>query len=150
MKSKFFSILYLFLNLFLITFASNSLACHKGDFGSSGKSHHKWGKNVGIFQFTENVTISVSTTTSCDFYTAFLDSQYDFIQEQVAYGYGAHLDALAMINGCEDQVKAEFSKTLSVNYFELFGEIKNPQALRNGIEKLIGSNSTLNLSCRKV
>ena len=146
MKTKLKSILF----LFLITFASNTLACHKGDFESSGKSHHKWGKNVGIFQYTENITISVSTTTSCDFYTAFLDSQYDFIQEQVSFGQGPHLDALAIINGCEEQVRTNFSHTLRVNYIDLFGNHRNSQALRNGIEKLIDSNSTLKLSCRKV
>ena len=136
--------------LFLITFASNALACHEGDFESTGKGHHKWGKSVGLFQYTENITISVSTSTSCDFYTAFLDSQYDFIQEQVAYGHGPHLDALAMITGCDEQVRTKFSQTLRVNFTELFGDHRNPQALRNGIEKLIDSNSTLKLSCRKV
>ena len=146
MKSTLKSILF----LFLITFASNTLACHKGDFESTGKSHHKWGKNVGIFQYTENITISVSTTTSCDFYTAFLDSEYDFIQQQVAYGHGPHLDALAMINGCEERVRTEFSKALRVNYIELFSDHNNPHALRNGIEHLIDSNSKLKLSCRKV
>ena len=79
-------------------------ACHEGDFESSGKGHHKFGKSIGILEFTENSTISVSTSTSCDFYTAFLDSQYNFIQEQVAYGHGPHLDALAMMTGCDEQV----------------------------------------------
>ena len=136
--------------LLFISVASNASACHEGDFESSGKGHHKFGKNIGILQFTENSTISVSTTTSCDFYTAFLDSEYDFIQQQVAYGHGPHLDALAMINGCEERVRTEFSKTLRVNYVELFGDQRNPHTLSNGIEKLIDSNSTLKLSCRRV
>ena len=135
--------------LFLISFASNAFACHEGDFESSGKGHHKYGKSVGILQYTENLTITVSTTTYCDFYTAFLDSEYDFIQEQVAYGHGPHLDALAMITGCDEKIRTEFSETLRVNYIELFGDHRNPQALRNGIEKLIESNSTLKLSCRR-
>jgi len=130
--------------------ASDALACHEGDFESNSKGHHKWGKTIGVFQFTENSTISVSTSTSCDFYTAFLDSQYDFIQEQVAYGHGPHLDAFAMIIGCDEQVRIEFSETLRVNYIELFGDQKNPEALRDGIEKLVDSNSVLKLSCRKV
>ncbi len=136
--------------LFLISFASNAFACHEGDFESSGKGHHKYGKSVGILQYTENLTITVSTTTYCDFYTAFLDSEYDFIQEQVAYGHGPHLDALAMITGCDEKVRTEFSQTLRVNYIELFGDHRNPHTLRNGIEKLIDSNSTLKLSCRRV
>ena len=136
--------------LLFISVPSIASACHEWDFESSGKGHHKYGKSVGILQFTENSTISVSTSTSCDFYTAFLDSQYNFIQEQVAYGHGPHLDALAMMNGYDEQVRTEFSETLRVNYVELFGDNRNPQALRNGIEKLIDSNSTLKLSCRKV
>ena len=108
--------------LFLISFASNAFACHTGDFESGAKGHHKFGKNIGILQFTENSTITVSTTTSCDFYTAFLDSEYDFIQQQVAYGHGPQLDAIAMITGCDEQVRTEFSKTLRVNYVELNGE----------------------------
>ena len=142
--------LKLALLLFLISFASNAFACHEGDFESSGKGHHKYGKSVGILQYTENLTITVSTTTYCDFYTAFLDSEYDFIQEQVAYGHGPHLDALAMITGCDEKVRTEFSQTLRVNYIELFGDHRNPHTLRNGIEKLIDSNSTLKLSCRRV
>ena len=125
-------------------------ACHEGDFESSNKGHHKYGKSVGILQFTENSTISVSTSTSCDFYTAFLDSQYNFIQEQVAYGHGPQLDALAMMTGSDEEVRTEFSETLRVNYVELFGDNRNPHALRNGIEKLIDSNYRLKLSCRKV
>ena len=133
--------------ILFISVASIASACHEGDFESSGKGHHKFGKNIGILQFTENSTISVSTTTSCDFYTAFLDSEYDFIQQQVAYGHGPHLDALAMINGCEERVRTEFSKTLRVNYVELFGDQRNPHTLRNGIEKLIDSNTIHKLSC---
>ena len=85
-----------------------------------------------------------------DRYTAFLHSEYDFIQQQVAYGHGPHLDALAMITGCDEKVRTEFSQTLRVNYIELFGDQRNPHTLRNGIEKLIDSNSTLKLSCRRV
>ena len=136
--------------ILFISVSSIASACHEGDFDSSGKGHHKFGKNIGILQFTENSTITVSTTTSCDFYTGFLDSEYDFIQQQVAYGHGPHLDALAMINGCEERVRTEFSKTLRVNYVELFGYQRNPHTLSNGIEKLIDSNSTLKLSCRRV
>ena len=136
--------------ILFISVSSTASACHEGDFDSSGKGHHKFGKNIGILQFTENSTISVSTTTSCDFYTAFLDSEYELIQQQVAYGHGPHLDALAMINGCEERVRTEFSKTLRVNYVELFGDQRNPHTLSNGIEKLIDSNSTLKLSCRRV
>ena len=124
-------------------------ACHEGDFESAYKGHHKWGKSAGIFQFTENSTISVSTSISCDFYTAFLDSEYNFIQEQVAYGHGPHLDALAMITGCNSKVRSELSQTLHSNYKKLFREQKNTHKLRNGIEKLIKSNTVLKAFCRR-
>jgi len=138
-----------FLVCFFISAASIASACHKGDFESVYKGHHRWGKNAGIFQFTENSTISVSTSSSCDLYTAFLDSEYNLIQEQVAYGHGPHLDALAMITGCNPKVRNKFSQTLRSNYTNLFSEQKNSHELRNVIEKLIKSNTLLKASCRR-
>ena len=135
--------------LFFISVTSTASACHEGDFESVYKGHHIWGKSVGLFQFTENSTISVSTTSSCDLYTAFLESEYNFIQEQVAYGHGPHLDALGMIYGCNPKIKNEFSRTLRLNYTYLFSDSRNSHELRNGIEKLINSNKVLKESCRK-
>ena len=135
--------------LFFISVTSTASACHEGDFESVYKGHHIWGKSVGLFQFTENSTISVSTTSSCDLYTAFLESEYNFIQEQVAYGHGPHLDALGMIYGCNPKIKKEFSSTLRLNYTYLFSDSRNSHELRNGIEKLINSNKVLKASCRK-
>ena len=138
-----------FLVFFVISAASVASACHEGDFESVYKGHHRWGKNAGIFQFTENSTISVSTSISCDLYTAFLDSEYNLIQEQVAYGHGPHLNALAMITGCNPEVRSEFSQTLRSNYTNLFSEPRNSHELRNGIENLIKSNTVLKESCRR-
>ena len=138
-----------FLIFFFISASSTVLACHEGDFESVYKGHHKWGKSAGLFQFTENSTISVSTSSSCDMYTAFLDSEYNIIQEQVAYGEGPHLDALTMISGCKPKVRFEFSQTLRSNYANLFSERINTHELRNGIEKLIKSNTVLKASCRR-
>ena len=138
-----------FLVVFFLSAASTASACHEGDFESVYKGHHKWGKSVGLFQFTENSTISVSTSSSCDLYTSFLDSEYNLIQEQVAYGHGQHLDALAMINGCNPKVRSKFSQTLRSNYTNLFSEPRNTHELRYGIEKLIKSNTLLKESCRR-
>ena len=136
---------------FFISAASVASACHEGDLESLNKGHHKWGKSAGIFQFTENaLTNWVSTSISCDLYTAFLDSEYNLIQEQVAYGHGPHLDALAMISGCDAKVRSELSQTLRSNYKNLFSEPRNSHELRNGIEKLIKSNILLKASCRRV
>ena len=130
--------------------ASVASACHEGDFESAYKGHHKWGKSAGIFQFTENTSTNwVSTSISCDLYTAFLDSEYNFIQEQVAYGHGPHLDALAMITGCDAKVRSKLSQTLRSNYKNLFSEPRNSHELRNGIEKLIKSNTVLKASCKR-
>ena len=137
----------IFLVFFFISAASAASACHEGDFESVYKGHHIWGKNAGLFQFTENSTVSVSTSSSCDMYTAFLDSEYNFIQEQVAYGDGPHLDALTMITGCNPKVRFEFSQILRSNYANLFSERKNAHELKNGIEKLIESNIVLKASC---
>ena len=134
--------------LFFISAASVASACHEGDLESLNKGHHKWGKSAGLFQFTENTSTNwVSTSISCDLYTAFLDSEYNFIQEQVAYGDGPHLDALAMITGCKPKVRFEFSQILRSNYANLFSERKNAYELKNGIEKLIKSNKILKASC---
>ena len=137
--------------VFIYYFAASVVAsaCHEGDFESVYKGHHKWGKSAGIFQFTENSTISFSTSSSCDLYTAFLENEYYFIHEQVAYGHGPHLDALAMINGCNTKVRSKFSQALRSNYTNLFSEPRNPHELRNGIEKLIKSNTLLKKSCRR-
>ena len=59
--------------LLAMTMGYSSLkACHEGDFGALNKGHYKWGKNAGIFQYTENITILTITSTSCDLYTACL------------------------------------------------------------------------------
>ena len=135
---------------FFVYTASVASACHEGDLESLNKGHHKWGKSAGLFQFTENTSTNwVSTSISCDLYTAFLDSEYNFIQEQVAYGHGPHLDALAMITGCNPKVRSEFSQTLRSNYTNLFSEPRNSHELRNGIEKLIKSNNLLKASCKR-
>jgi hypothetical protein len=89
---------------------SNLKACHEGDFGALNKGHYKWGKNVGIFQYSESITVLTSTSTSCDLYTAYLEDQYQIIQEQVAQGTGAQLDALAYYSGCEKQGVPSFPK----------------------------------------
>ena len=126
---------------------SNLKACHEGDFGALNKGHYKWGKNVGIFQYTESITVLTSTSTSCDLYTAYLEDQYQIIQEQVAQGTGAQLDALAHFSGCEKQAVPSFRKTLYANYDALFGSNQDPGILRNQILGLIEITPSLSESC---
>ena len=134
--------------LLSMTMGHSSLkACHEGDFGALNKGHYKWGKNVGIFQYTERITVSTSTSTSCDLYTAYLENQYMIIQEQVAQGTGAQLDALAHFSGCEKQAVPSFRKTLYANYDALFGSNQDPAILRNQILGLIETTPSLSESC---
>ena len=127
---------------------SNLKACHKGDFGALNKGHYKWGENVGIFQYTESITELTSTSTSCDLYTAYLENQYMIIQEQVAQGTGAQLDALAHYSGCEKQAVPSFRKTLHANYHALFDSNLDAGFLRNQILGLIETTPSLSESCR--
>ena len=95
-------------------------ACHKGDFTALSKGHYKWEQNAGILQYTENITISSSTSTSCDMYTAYLWQQYDSIQEQVAQGQGEHLEAITRFSGCTEPVTEIFKGKLAQHYQSLF------------------------------
>ena len=109
--------------LMLIAILLGSLtafACHEGDFTALSKGHYKWGKSAGLLQYTENITISSSTSTSCEMYTAYLWQQYDSIQEQVAQGQGEHLDAIARFSGCKEPVTKIFKGELAQNYQSLF------------------------------
>ena len=102
---------------------------------------------MGIFQYTESITELTSTSTSCDLYTAYLENQYQIIQEQVAKGTGAQLDALAHFSGCEKQAVPSFRKTLYANYDALFGSNQDAGILRNHILGLIETTPSLSESC---
>ena len=83
----------------------------------------------------------------CDLYTAYLENQYQIIQEQVAQGTGAQLDALAYYSGCEKQAVPSFRKTLYANYDALFGSNQDAGILRNQILGLIETTPSLSESC---
>ena len=123
-------------------------ACHEGDFTALSKGHYKWGKSAGLLQYTENITISSSTSTSCDLYTAYLWQKYDAIQEQVAQGQGEHLEAIARFSGCTEPVTEIFKGELAQNYQTLFSSQGNPVALRNQISVVIQNNEELRTSCQ--
>ena len=123
-------------------------ACHEGDFTALSKGHYKWGKSAGLLQYTENITISSSTSTSCDMYAAYLWQKYDAIQEQVAQGEGEHLEAIARFSGCTEPVTEIFKGELAQNYQTLFSSQGNPVALRNQISVVIQNNEELRTSCQ--
>ena len=138
------------MNIFILVILNSYVsACHQGDFESTAKGHHQWGKKVGFFQFTENTTITSVTSTSCDYYTAFLESQYNYIQEQVVIGSGQHIEALTMISGCDSDSKYELIRTLRNNYSELFLVKNDPKILGQKIKNLIYSNPLMKFACQK-
>ena len=133
---------------FFVSTASVASACHEGDLESLNKGHHKWGKSAGIFQYTESITIITFSSTSCDLYTAYLETQYDIIQEQVAQGTGPQLNALAHYSGCEKQALPSFRQTMYANYEELFGSTHDAEILRKQIIGLIETTPSLNGACQ--
>ena len=128
--------------------AFSAFACHEGDFTALSKGHYKWGKSAGILQYTENITISSSTSTSCDMYTAYLWQQYDAIQEQIAQGQGEHLEAIARFSGCQKPVVGILKSELSQNYKTLFKAPGDPVKLRNEISLVIQNNDQLRQACQ--
>ena len=81
------------------------------------------------------------------FYSAYIENQYDIIQEQVAKGHGSHLDALAHFTGCREQALRPFRRTLNTHYEELFGMQKNPEMVREKIAGLIELTPALRILC---
>ena len=141
---------FFLINIFILFILKSYVsACHQGDFESTAKGHHQWGKKVGFFQFTENTTITSVTSTSCDYYTAFLESQYNYIQEQVVIGSGQHIEALTMMSGCDSDSKYELIRTLRNNYSELFLVKNDPKILGQKIKNLIYSNPLMEFACQK-
>ena len=83
--------------ILLVVFASKGWACHEEDTNLDG---HKPKTGIGIIVSTEIIVAFSSTTTSCDMYTAYLESNYDWIAENAAAGEGRHLEALVAYRGC--------------------------------------------------
>ena len=135
-------------SIFISWGAFATFACHEGDFTALSKGHYNWGKSAGILQYTENITISSSTSTNCDMYTAYLWQQYDSIQEQIAQGGGEHLEAIARFAGCQGPVIEMLKTELSQNYKKLFKAPDDPTSLRSEISLVIQNNSQLRLACQ--
>ena len=124
-----------------------ALACHGGDLGAPAKGHFKWGKSSGILQSYEVSTISSFISTSCDFYTAFLEVEYDAIAEQAAQGEGEHLNVLASYLGCPASSHAVFGQSLRKHHHELFTTSPDPHALREGVDEMVAATPVLRQTC---
>lgn len=113
---------------------------------------HKHSSDNGIFAMTENLTATVSTTTNCDWYTLFLEKEYEFLAEEVAQGQGEHLIALAEFNGCSRESYGTFGKVLKKNHGALFdySSHENHQLLSRRVNSLIVSDEYLSSQCNQL
>ena len=108
---------YLLCLSFITLFASSGWACHEEDTNLDG---HKPKTGVGIIVSTEIIVAFSSTTTSCDMYTAYLQSNYEQIAENAAKGEGPHLEALIAYRGCPSDSLASLRQAFKVEYASLF------------------------------
>ena len=131
---------------------SAAFACHSNDLGAPFKGHHEYGKSSGILQYTENITVSTSTLTSCDFYTAFLEKEYDNIAEQAAQGHGMHLNVVADYEGCPASLTGEFGSAMKNNFEYLFSEnsLHRSHWLQQEVTEMIEDTPELRQNCNSI
>jgi hypothetical protein len=135
---------YLLCLCFVAVFASSGWACHEEDTNLDG---HKPKTGVGIIVSTEIVVAFSSTTTSCDMYTAYLQSNYEQIAENAAKGEGPHLEALIAYRGCPSDSLASLRKAFKVEYASLFpASDPNGEKFPERFEALLNSEE-LNFEC---
>ena len=129
---------------FATLFASSGWACHEEDTNLDG---HKPKTGVGIIVSTEIIVAFSSTTTSCDMYTAFLQSNYEQIAENAAKGEGTHLEALIAYRGCPSNSLASLLQAFRVEYASLF-PTSDPEGEKfpERFESLL-KNQNLNFEC---
>ena len=139
---------YIIFFLYFTIFLKVIIACHEGDFLTLNKNHHKWGGGAGILQYTESSTISSFTSSSCDLYTAFLEKNFNSLQEETAQSSGFHLNALAIFWGCPKELFSTFNIQLNQNYSILFNLYTGPQNFKIKVNNIIESNNLLNKNCQ--
>ena len=103
--------------ILLVVFASKGWACHEEDTNLDG---HKPKTGIGIIVSTEIIVAFSSTTTSCDMYTAYLESNYDWIAENAAAGEGRHLEALVAYRGCSRDSLVQLKSAFKVRFESMF------------------------------
>ena len=129
---------------FATLFASSGWACHEEDTNLDG---HKPKTSVGIIVSTEIIVALSSTTTSCDMYTAYLESNYEQIAENAAKGEGPYMEALIAYRGCPLDSLASLRKVFKVEYASLFPS-SDPKGEKfpERFEALL-KNENLNFEC---
>lgn len=76
----------------------------------------------------------------------YIDQNMSEIKRQVAMGQGYHVDALAMISGCDLQNASEWSRALQRNTGELY-DLNSGAAFASQLNAIVLSNSSLRTTC---
>tara|TARA_Y100001970_G_scaffold291886_1_gene430842 strand:+ start:1180 stop:1650 length:471 start_codon:yes stop_codon:yes gene_type:complete len=149
--------LALFLIFVILIFVGSCeylLACHEESMGGelgigpTLKGHNPSTRVSGLLIFTEAITATTSTTTSCDAYVGYLEKNYDQIEENIAQGEGIFLDAITSFYGCVEESKERFKQLFRENYILLFiDREKNGRALGRRFENVLKSNGNFKKEC---
>ncbi len=147
--------LVLFSMFAILTLTSGSeylLACHEeasgGQFVPTLRGHNPKSRQSGFIISFEGTTAFLSTSSSCDAYTSFIELSYDQIAENAAQGHGVYLDALASLRGCSIDSKLLFSQVVHENFSELFEKHEiNGTAISHRLEIILNRDPVLLKNC---
>ena len=137
--------------ILMVSCGMEVFACHGENLGAAAKGHYKWSKNLGYtFRASENVTIGIFTTSSCDFYAQFISHEYNYITEAAARGQGEHLLVLAEWVGCPLASRSKFSTTMQARYASLFAETsrEQPDEFLKKLKEMVALTPTLKQACQ--
>ncbi len=137
--------------ILMVSSGMEVFACHIKDLGAHAEGHYKWSKNSGgFFRVTEGMTISASTSISCDFYAQFISREYDYIVEEAAQGQGAHLLVLAQWVGCPLASRSKFSTTMQARHASIFAETsrEQPDEFLKKLKEMVALTPTLKQTCQ--
>ena len=133
------------------------VACHEEDMGGdlgivpTLRGHEPSSRVNGLLVITESTTAAISTTTSCDEYTGYLEKNYDQIAENIARGDGIFLEALTFFYGCPRGSKDRFKQLFRENYSVLFiNHEKSGRALGLRLEKILKLEKNISNKCSKI
>lgn len=128
------------------------MACHEeasgGQFVPTLRGHNPKSRLSGFLMSFESTTAFLSTSSSCDAYTSFLELSYDQIVENVAQGHGSYLDALTSFWGCPLESKNRLQQLIREHFSKLFqNQEKNGAALGRRLEIVLKSDRIIRNQC---
>lgn len=136
--------------------------CGLGSIIFEDREYNKWEEVVVAFlnYMMGNQTFGISSgTLNCDadgnkkdkemFKKAFVKRNYDSLTKEMAAGKGEHLEALATLLGCEDNLPL-FKDFIRRNYASIF-ETENipPSEMLDLLETGLDNDSRLSRSCKR-